>query len=1288
MKTIISIMIFCLVPMVMISGQEQQAQKLLSEAVYQEEINGDLDEAIKIYRSVINQYPDDRDISAEALLHLGMCYEKLGNQEAVQTYRHLVNNYPEQTNEVTVARERLARLIQIAEEVSASLYIPKFTRIQMPVKLDLGAQLSPDGKELTFSSTMYEGSLWTVPIPGKVRPDIAGNPEKLIGEDEVWAWGHTWSADGKWIAYNHMKNEEDNFVDEIHVIPSSGGEPVKIPVPVNRGGSFHIFQYSLSLSPDGKVLAYASKEEGDSDKPKESYIYTVPVKGGSAGRLTDGSTWLPAFSPDGSKIAYIKTSAEENGLWVIPSHGGRPVKVCDLGRRVWGPPIWSPGSDYIAYLMEPEPGKECKEIWFVPVSEKGESTAPPRSIELPLQAARNLGGWTFDNKIGLFLINPVHQAIYTVPSSGGKATQITPPENYAFSPGWDPGGKRIYFIYNNVFSSVASEGGKISAVPVAGEVGINYPVVSPDGKKILFHGFKKGVNGMHIWTASTEGGEATQLGGPFNDDFIEDAFPQWSPDSRTVCFYRHEKTPDGNGVRSSICLVPAEGGDVRVLIADQDSLIKEISPRSMCWSPDGKSIVYYCNKDGKIRTVPVDDGEPQVLAQLQKDIQARWLNFSPGGKEIIYKVGDKIWKITLNGEEPVEIKTGLDLQVAGPLSWSPDGEKIAFTMHKGGDIDLWMMENFMPLAKLEQKPAEDIIEPEGLKIRQIWKNNLLDDLGTVSYDGRFRSYVDWGVGNVGIHNLMTDEKRVLTDDANLGESWQFAVNTAISLDGKQIAYSWSNPYNTTALRLIDVDNPEPELLYRKTGEELYPSAWLSDNVIVASRYLPDEGSMQIVTVNIPDKAINVKKSFTMGRFGGLACSPDGKYIAYGYANEADNGNMDIRLLAANGVGELPLITHPSNDRVIGWVPGRKEFLFISDRSGAWDLWSIELDGTKPSGPPGRLYADIGEVEPMGFTRDGKCYFGFVRRNFYSGIAAFNEETGKVNLGEGKSLEGSNLGLLWSPDGQNLAYLKLGEDISLIVNDLKTGEEKEPAKDILRPWEISWSPDGNSLLVVGWEKSQRLTEGYKGGVFRVDIKTDRVDKIFLLSDYEYNIPEDDAYPLSGIEWSTDGKSFYYIFFKDRLVKHNLETGEEKILYEHPDFSRGILELSPDGKNLLFGLEYPGNEKSRLVTIPAEGGKEETICTSQGAHGIEWAKYSPDGKYIYIIELPQSTKSVLWRVPAEGGNPEKLWSPENRVEIYDIHPDGNRVTFSIRERVSEVRVIDNLVQELERLDTVDK
>jgi len=687
-------------------NSQESAAEYFEKAFYYEDVQGDLQRAIELYEQILKQFPKNREIAAKAQLHIGLCYEKLGLKEAQKAFQGVIDKYPEQTEAVKSAKERIARLAKVLETVTSK---PKFKKIQIPVKLARGAQLSPDGKKLTFSSTMYEGSIWTVPVPGKVGPDIAGKPEKLIGEDKVWAWGHVWSADGKWIAYNYMKNEKEKeekgiFVDEVHVISSSGGEPKKIAVPVNRGGSFHLFQYSLSLSPDGKILAYASKEEGKSDKPKESYIYTIPVNGGVAKRLTGGRTWLPAFSPDGKKIAYVKAHSPKEGpwlsdVWVIQTSGGRPTQISDLAGRARDP-VWSPDGKWIAFLRESKPDEECKEIWLVPVSETGRPSAPPKRIVLLLEASFNLAGWTSDNKIGLFLLSPVHQAIYTIPSSGGKATQVTPAGGYAFCPGWNPDGKRIYFHYNGNYSSVASEGGEISAIPIAGKVGVNYPYVSPDGKKVLFHGFKKGVTGMHIWTAPIEGGEPTQvIHSPFEDDFIEDAFPHWSPDGKIICFYRHEKTPDANAIKSSLCLISTEGGDVRVLISDPDSLMKEISPRSMCWSPDGKSIVYYCNEDGKIKTIPVDNGEPQVLAELQKGIQASWITFSPCGKKILYTAKRKIWTISLNGEEPVEIKTGLDIRPAGPLAWSPDGGKIAFTIRKGGEIDLWMMKNFLPELK-------------------------------------------------------------------------------------------------------------------------------------------------------------------------------------------------------------------------------------------------------------------------------------------------------------------------------------------------------------------------------------------------------------------------------------------------------------------------------------------------------------------------------------------------------------------------------------------------------------
>jgi Tol biopolymer transport system component len=678
-------------------GQEKQPDELLKKAIYQEEVKGNLEEAILIYKDIIKNYPGQRAITAEALFHLGLLNEKLGNKKAQEYYETIVNSFADQPKYVRIAKERLSQLLVAEKELKTPLE-PKFTKIQIPVKLARGAQLSPDGKKLTFSSTMYEGSIWTVPVHGKVGPNIAGKPEKLIGDDKVWAWGHVWSADGKWIAYNYMKNdkEKDIFVDEVHVISSTGGEPTKITLPVNRGGSYHLFLYGLSLSPDGKFLAYASMEEANSDKSKESYIYTIPVNGGAAKRLTEGKTWLPAFSPDGKKIAYIKKSSEQDELWVIPSLGGTSVKVCDLGARAWGPPIWSPDSDIIAFLREPKPDEKCKEIGLVPLSEKGSSTTPPLKIDLPFESSLNLAGWTSDNKVGLLMLSPVRQAIYTIPSSGGKATQVTPADGLAISQGWAPDGKRIYLTYNDKLSSISTEGGKISVIPINGKDSKNWVNVSPDGKKLLFTGAKEGVAGIHIWTVPIEGGEPKQV----TRSPLYDSYPCWSPDGKIISFVRQERTIDGNSVKTSLCLISAEGSDVRVLVTDADKL--KSGPHSMCWSSDSKSIVYYCHEDGKIKTIPVDSGEPQVLVELQKGMEDLWITFSPDGKKILYTANRKIWTISLNGEEPVEIRTGLDIQPF-KLAWSPDGKNISFTARKGGDIELWFMEDFLPLEKLAQK---------------------------------------------------------------------------------------------------------------------------------------------------------------------------------------------------------------------------------------------------------------------------------------------------------------------------------------------------------------------------------------------------------------------------------------------------------------------------------------------------------------------------------------------------------------------------------------------------------
>jgi Tol biopolymer transport system component len=671
---------------------------LYEKAKYTMETKGDLQEALTIFEQIVGNTNADRSLRAKAQLHIGICKEKLGLKEAIDAYQDVVNLYPEQIGEVTAANQRIVEISKSLEKIT---HKPNFRKIQIPTKPGNGV-LSPDGKKMAF---VMDGSVWVIPVSGEVDPYIAGEPKKLTEDIGAWDMNSTlaWSGDGKWIAFN-AKVEGANNQSEVYIISSAGGNPKKIPIPARHCGWPEEFR--VSLSPDGKTLAYASGKNTGDKESELIKIYMIPVEGGKVRSLTGPWTQEPAFSPDGDKIAYVRNYSGKDGsrfsdVWVIPAAGGTPVQVTNIDSGQVRGPVWSLDGTMIAFHRRPE-GENPKEIWIVPVSESGKATASLQKIDLPLEAFHEISGWTPDNKIGLQLMNEQYEVIYTVPSVGGIATQITR-QGWASYPKWNLAGDKIYFRWaRGEIGSVPASGGEVTTIPINSESHIYEAVpggsndISPDGKMIVFSGAKNIIKDgkrsyeVQIFSIPIEGGEPTQL----TTSPGQDRFPCWSPDGKSIAFIRYaEPQKENDTYIMHICIISAEGGEVKQMTTETDMVFWA----PIDWSLDGKSITYFSD-DNTINSLTVDGGESKVITKVDKANVHFELAWSPDGEQLAYTDEGKIWVIAREGEQPREVHTGLDDAVgATKLSWSPDGKKIAFTAYTGGEHELWLMEDFLPL---------------------------------------------------------------------------------------------------------------------------------------------------------------------------------------------------------------------------------------------------------------------------------------------------------------------------------------------------------------------------------------------------------------------------------------------------------------------------------------------------------------------------------------------------------------------------------------------------------------
>ncbi|MBI4232100.1 PD40 domain-containing protein [Candidatus Peregrinibacteria bacterium] len=138
-----------------------------------------------------------------------------------------------------------------------------------------------------------------------------------------------------------------------------------------------------SWSFDKSKIVFASNRGNNGDLSDESpflSLWVLNLKNGSLKQITSsgGHDWTPAWSPDGSQIAYASTAGSEDpddvsnlNIWVVDADGQNARQLADNGMQDEDP-VFSADGKMIYYVAATD---ECYALWQVENSPAAKASA-------------------------------------------------------------------------------------------------------------------------------------------------------------------------------------------------------------------------------------------------------------------------------------------------------------------------------------------------------------------------------------------------------------------------------------------------------------------------------------------------------------------------------------------------------------------------------------------------------------------------------------------------------------------------------------------------------------------------------------------------------------------------------------------------------------------------------------------------------------------------------------------------------------------------------------------------
>ncbi len=452
----------------------------------------------------------------------------------------------------------------------------------------------------------------------------------------------------------------------------------------------------------------------------------------------------------------------------------------------------------------------------------------------------------------------------------------------------------------------------------------------------------------------------------------------------------------------------------------------------------------------------------------------------------------------------------------------------------------------------------------------------------------------------------------------------------------------------------------------------------------------------------PDRQLTFTTS--SGHWMSLDVSPDGQTLVFDLLG-------DIYTLPMSGGSATPLTRGMAFDGQPRISPDGKRVVFVSDRDGGWNVWTISLDKKdtvqvsrgktnqyeSPEWTPDGNYIVVtrnlklhlfhkdgggGQQlirEPQNLRTSGAAFGKDSRYIWYArrfGAWLYNTPLGDYGLAvyDRESGQSANRAQRWgsafrptlSADGRWLVYGSRHIDqTGLRIRDLTSGDERWLVNNVQRDDQesrasldvypgMAFTPDSKAL-VASWNGKLWRVPVEGGSPVEIPFQANVVQSMGPRVQFDYSVPDSATFVIKQIRDavpSPDGKRIAFVAL-DRLYTIDWPSGTPRRV---TDANVGEYQpaWSPDGQWLAY-TTWSTADGGALYKIRMDGRSKPQRLTSSSAL-FQQPEWSPNGQRIVALRGPARAYNESIAGGVQGGAEDIVWLSANGGEVSLISPAG--------------------------------